>query len=160
MMQTWFIAVTLKTWQVKTICPAGWSEEEGEGTEVAAESGLDGFVVGVATGVNALKTGAVGVSPTATGEEYPSGVEACSVANRSEFGTGVGANRPQLKRKSAPAVSHSSLFFFRSQLNGFKIEFLARQYFCTITAAIRTVNFSMQGMIFAKAGHALHLCLN
>jgi hypothetical protein len=68
MIQIWFMAVTLKTWQVKTICPWGWSEEEGGGTEVAAEPGLEELVVGVATGVKPLKTGEVGVASDATGE--------------------------------------------------------------------------------------------
>ena len=35
--------------------------------EVAAESGLEGLLVGVATGVNALKMGAVGVSTVPAG---------------------------------------------------------------------------------------------
>jgi hypothetical protein len=117
MIQIWFMAVTLKTWQVKTMWPPGWSEEEGGGTEVAAESGLEGFVVGVATGVKALKTGAVLVASAATGEEYPDGVEACSVANRSESGAGVGANKPHPRIKSSAPVIHNSLVFFRFQLD-------------------------------------------
>ena len=158
MIQIWFMAVTLKTWQVKTICPAGWSEEEGEGTEVAAESGFEGLVVGVATGVKALKTGAVFVASAATGDEYPPGVDACNVANRSESGAGVGANRPHPNIKSNAPVIHNSLVFFRIQFDRFKLEFLTRQYFCTVAAAIGTVDFSVQRLIFAEARHALYFC--
>jgi len=143
MMQIWFIAVTLKTWQVKTICPPGWSEEEGDGTEVAAESGLEGLVVGDGMDVNALKTGAVGVVSPPTGEAYPDGVEACSVANRSEFGVAGAVNRPQPITKNKAAASHNILFFFRNQFDGFKIEFLTRQNFCAVTSAIRAMDFSI-----------------
>lgn len=116
MMQTWFIAVTLKTWQVKTIRPAGWSEEDGEGMEVAAESGFSTFVVGEATGVNKLNAGVVTTSVTA-GEANPDGVEACRVANRSELGAVVGLRTPQPRMKNSAAVIHNNLFFFLLQFN-------------------------------------------
>ena len=158
MIQIWFMAVTLKTWQVKTICPAGWSEEEGEGTEVAAESGFEGLVVGVATGVKALKTGAVFVASAATGDEYPSGVDACSVANRLESCVAGAANRLQPSIKNSAAAIHKSLFFFRIQFDRFKLEFLTRQYFCTVAAAIGAVDFSVQRLVFAEARHTLYFC--
>ena len=63
-MQIWFIAVTLKTWQVKTICPLGWSEEDGEGMMVGAEPESVGFEVGEGTGVKELNTGVVTASVT------------------------------------------------------------------------------------------------
>ena len=111
------MAVTLKTWQVKTICPSGWSEEAGGGTEVAAEPGFDGFVVGEGMGVKELKTGAVGVFSPPTGEAYPDGVEACNVANKSESGVAGEVNRLQPRIKNSAAVIHTSLFFFRAQFN-------------------------------------------
>jgi hypothetical protein len=55
MMQSWSLARTLKIWQVKTICPVGWSAEEGDGIDVGTEPGI-AFVVGVAMGVNPLNT--------------------------------------------------------------------------------------------------------
>ena len=116
-MQTWFMAVTLKTWHVNTICPPGWSEEEGGGTDVAAESGLAGLIVAVAMGVKALNTGAVGVTSPPIGDAYPDGVEACSVANSSESGAGVGENRLQPRIKNNAMAGHRSLFFFIFQFN-------------------------------------------
>ena len=126
MIQIWFMAVTLKTWHVNTMCPWGWSEEEGCGTEVAADSGLEGLSVGVAIGVKLVKTGDVGVASDVTGETYPSGVDACSVANRSESGVAGAANRLHPRTKTSAAASHSNLIFFRFQLDQFKFKFLAR----------------------------------
>ena len=63
MMQTWSMAWTLKIWQVKTICPCGWSEADGEGMEVWAPSTA---AAGVA--VKKLYTGVA-----------PGGVAACGV---------------------------------------------------------------------------------
>ena len=92
--------------------------------EVAAESGLEGLVVGVGMGVNPLKTGAVGEFPFATGVKFPFGVEACRVANRSESGVAGAANRLHPSRKNNVPVSHKRLYFFIVQFYRFKIEFL------------------------------------
>ena len=36
----------MKTWQVKAICPLGWSEADGDGMDVCAEEEIDvGMVV-------------------------------------------------------------------------------------------------------------------
>ncbi len=93
---------------------------------MAAEPGLAGLVVGVATGVNPLKTGEVGVTSEATGEVYPSGVEACSVAYRSEPGVAGAVNKLQPSMKSSAAANPRSLIFCGFQLDRFKFKFLAR----------------------------------
>ncbi len=80
-MQTWSIDCTLKSWQVKTICPVSWSAGEGDGTAVRADAEV-GFAVGK------LRPGEA-VGPFTAGDENEEGVEACSVANRS----GVGEER-------------------------------------------------------------------
>ncbi len=38
-MQIWSMDWTLKSWQVKTMCPVRWSDEEGAGAEVAFGEG-------------------------------------------------------------------------------------------------------------------------
>ena len=73
---------------------------------------MEGFVVGVATGVKPVKTGEVGVMSDATGETNPSGVAGA-------------ANRLQPSVKTSAAVNPSSLVFFRFQLDRFKFKFLA-----------------------------------
>src|SRR5215216_822954 len=135
MMQIWLLACTLKIWQVKTICPVGWSEEDGDGMEVREELK---FVVGEGIGVNELNTEDVPTSVT-TGEEKPEGVDACSVANRSLFGEDVGASSPHPSTKNSAIVIQISLFLTMIQLNGFKIEFLPCQNFCAETATMRTM---------------------
>ncbi len=79
--------------------------------EVAGDAGLEVFDVGEGTGVKKLKTGVVPASVPA-GEENPEGVEACSVANRSEVGTALGVNSPHPSMKNNAAVSPIRLKFF------------------------------------------------
>lgn len=55
---------------MKTICPLGWSEAEGDGTEVSAEEEMDVGVI-----VEKLKTG-VTTGCVAWGEVIIEGVEA------------------------------------------------------------------------------------
>jgi len=71
------------------------------GTELGAE-----LLVGEGTGVNPLNTGVdTGSVAAGTGEETPEGVEACSVANRSEVGAGAGPASPQPRMmNSVPAI--------------------------------------------------------
>lgn len=109
-MQIWSLARTLNIWQVKTIRPTGWSAEDGGGMELGTEPGTES-VVGVATGVNPLNTG-VDIACVATGVDAPKGVEACSVANRSEVGSAAGETSPQPRIKSNATVIQISLVLF------------------------------------------------
>lgn len=101
---------------MKTICPVGWSDDEGEGMGVCAEPGFEVFDVGDGTGVKKLKTGVVIASVTA-GEENPEGVDACSVANRSGVGEEAGLISPHPRMKNSAAVSQMSLLLFMIQFD-------------------------------------------
>ena len=114
------MACTLKTWQVKTIRPIGWSPDDGEGMEVVTVSGLE---VGEGTGVKLLKLGVL-IGSVWTGGCAPEGVEACRVANRSSVGDADGARKLHPRMKSSAAGTHSDLLFFMFQLDRFKVEFL------------------------------------
>ena len=62
---------SLKTWQVKTMCPLGWSDEEGDGMDVCPlEDEMD---VGMA--VEKLNAGVV-IGCVASGASTNEGVEA------------------------------------------------------------------------------------
>lgn len=75
--------------------------------EVGTEPGT-ALDVGEGTGVKPLNTGLAAGWVTA-GESPPSGVEACSVANRSGVGDVAGLNSPQPRMKSSPIEINKSL---------------------------------------------------
>lgn len=75
--------------------------------EVGTEPGT-ALPVGDATGVNPLNTG-VNPACVAPGVDAPKGVEACSVANRSDVGAGAGPINPQPRTKSSVPVIQISL---------------------------------------------------
>lgn len=107
------MACTLNSWQVKTICPPGWSADEGGGMDVVSELG---FEVGDATGVKKLKTGLATVAVTMGGENSP-GVDAASVANRSGVGDDAELTSPHPRTKNSAAVIQMSLLLVMIQLN-------------------------------------------
>lgn len=74
------------------------------------------FDVGEATGVNPLKTG-VDIASFGAGVGPPKGVDACSVANRSEVGTGAGPTSPHPRMKSNTLVIEMSLVLVIIELN-------------------------------------------
>ena len=78
---------------MKTICPDSWSAEDGAG---ARTSGVG--VNGNGVGVIKLKSG-VAICSDCAGGVYESGVEACSVANRSGVGDEAVMLHPVIKRK-------------------------------------------------------------
>ncbi len=109
----------------------------------------------VEVGMKNSRAGAVGVSKDAGGET-PSGVEACSVANRSGVGVEAGRLHPMSKRKKTNSTpTERGLVIF--QFNLFNTEFLAGKDLCAKTSAIWTMNDAVRGMIFSEASHALYL---
>jgi len=97
-MQIWSADCTLKTWQVRTICPVGWSEEEGDGMDVCADAGK-----AVGMDVEKLKSGGATGSAGA-GDENEEGVEACSVAKRSGVGVeAAGMMHPMMNMRNTTA---------------------------------------------------------
>ena len=98
---------------MKTIRPTGWSADDGGGIEVGTEPGTES-VVGVATGVKPLNTG-VNIVSVVTAVGAPKGVEACSVANRSEVGSAAGETSPQPRMKSNAPVIQIHLVLFSVQ---------------------------------------------
>lgn len=91
------------------MCPGGWSPDTGAGMAVPAELGMD---VGDGTAVKELKTGLVDIASVTAGEEYPEGVDACSVANRSGVGEEPGLNSPHPRMKRMPIDIHKNLILF------------------------------------------------
>lgn len=85
----------------------GWSAEEGGGMDVGTEPGTE-FVVGVATGVKPLNTG-VNTGCVTAEVGAPKGVDACSVASRSEVGAAAGLTSPHPRVKSKALVIQMSL---------------------------------------------------
>jgi len=96
---------------VKTICPPGWSDEEGEGMDVCGDVDKD-----VGKGVGKLKMGVVIASGTA-GDENEEGVEACNVANRSGVGEDAGLKTPHPRMKTTAVIVQKSLVLFMIQLD-------------------------------------------
>ena len=92
------------------MCPGGWSPVEGAGMDVCAVFGVESEV-GEGTWVKPLNTGVLIDSVTA-GEEYPEGVEACSVANRSGGEEEAGLNSPHPRMKRMPIVIHKKFILF------------------------------------------------
>ena len=93
--------------------------------EVGTELGTELFV-GEGTGVNPLNTGLdTGSVAAGAGEETPDGVEACSVANRSDVGAGAGPTSPQPRIKSSVPVIQKSFVLVVIQFDRFKIKLLA-----------------------------------
>ena len=91
--------------------PVGWSDEEGEGMDVCAESGK---AVGI--GVEKLKSG-VAMGSTGAGDENEEGVNAWSVANRSGIGVAAGLKSPHPITKTSAVVIHKSLALFMMRLD-------------------------------------------
>lgn len=94
------------------MCPAGWSDEEGEGTDVCAED-VD---KAVGTGVEKLKSG-VAISWVAAGDKNEEGVEACSVANRSGVGVEAEPRRLHPRMKISVIIDQRSLALFVVQFD-------------------------------------------
>lgn len=117
-MQICSIACTLKSWQVKTICPVSPSEADGKGTDACPDAEVE-------CGEERSKTGVVIDSVTA-GDENEEGVEACSVASRSGAGEEAGEKSPHPKRKINPATIQKSFVLFIIQFNRLEIEFFTR----------------------------------
>jgi len=109
-------------------------------------------VVGEGMGVNELKMGvAPACSVTAgTGDSAASGVDAWRVAYKS--GCAGGRVRPMLQAriKKSVVMIQIILFLRRVEFNRFKVKFLTRQNFGTITATIRTMDFSIYRMILVE----------
>jgi len=104
--------------------------------------------------ITKLKSGVAVASP-GTGVEPVSGVEACSVANRSGVGVeAAGRLHPVIKERKIKSVG-KSLSLFKVHFDGFNMEFLTGQNLCTVTSAVGAMDDSVFGMIFFKAGHAL-----
>ena len=78
--------------------------------DVRAELGLE-FEVGEGTAVKPPKTGVV-INSVTTGETYPEGVDACSVANKSGVGEDAGLKSPHPRIKKSPVVIHKSFVLF------------------------------------------------
>jgi hypothetical protein len=95
--------------------PVGWSAEEGGGMDVGTEPGT-AFDVGDATGVNPLNIG-VAIASVGAGVGPPKGVDACSVANRSEVGAAAGPTSPHPRMKSNALVIQMSLVLVIIELN-------------------------------------------
>ena len=89
----------------------GWSDDDGEGTDVCAESGK-----AVGMDVEKLKSG-VAIGSTGAGDENDEGVNACSVANRSGVGDEAGLKSPHPKTKKRVMVIQESLILFMICLN-------------------------------------------
>ena len=132
------------------MCPVSWSAEIGAGMG-PPERGVGG----VAFGVGCWRSG-VDICSVGAGEEFVSGVAACSVANRSGVGVEAGRLHPARARKMRNVRKSPDLLVI--QFDRFKVELLTSQNFCAITSAIWTVNFLVEGMILLKTSHALHLC--
>ena len=77
--------------------------------EVCAELGID---VADGTAVIELKTGSVAISSVTAGDEYPEGVDACSVANRSGVGEEAELKSPHPRMKKSPSIIHKNLILF------------------------------------------------
>jgi hypothetical protein len=112
MAQIWFIACTLKSWQVKNIFPVGGFtlEEVSWGVKGVA-------VLGIGVGRSNAGVGGAssGVALAGTGLT-PSGVEAASVASR--FVVGVGDSIPKLHARMTsthPSQKISLLFMLPPQ---------------------------------------------
>ncbi len=133
---------------MKAICPLGWSEVEGDGTDVCAEADA-----GVDVTVEKLKIG-VANGCVAWGEVMIEGVEACSVANRSGVGAEADMLQPAVNAQMSNVKMNLVLFMFR--LNGFKGTFLACQNLCANAAAIGARYLFIDRMIFLEASHTLH----
>jgi hypothetical protein len=74
------------------------------------------FVVGDGTGVNPLNTG-VDIASVAAREGPPRGVDACSVANRSEVGAEAGPTSPHPRMKSKAPIIQISLVLVIIEFN-------------------------------------------
>ena len=83
---------------MKKICPAGWSEDDGDGMDV-----WPGTAGAVGMSVGKLKSGVTRGSP-GTGEEKLEGVEACSVPSRSGVGFEAGLKIPQPSAKTSVSI--------------------------------------------------------
>ena len=106
------MACTLKSWQVKTICPVRPSALEGKGI-VNPPVEPPGVALGVAT------------DSVITGEENPEGVEACSVANRSGVGEEAIGRLHPISKKMRRNV-RESLNLLIIEFNGLKIKLFTR----------------------------------
>jgi hypothetical protein len=102
----------LKIWQVKTICPVNWSDEDGGGIELCPDD-VD-KVEG--TSVEKLKSG-VASSSVGAGDESEEGVEACNVANRSGVGVEAELRKLHPRMKLSVMIVHSSLDLFITQFD-------------------------------------------
>ena len=84
-----------------------------------------GLDVGEGIGVNELKMGVVTDSVTATGETYPEGVDACSVAYRSGDVEEAGRKSPHPSMKNSKTMIQMNLVLLMFHFDGFKVKFLA-----------------------------------
>lgn len=97
-----------------------WSAGDGEGTDICPEAVT---TIGVGVGVTKLKSG-VAVASMGVEFETGSGVEACSVANRSGVGVeAAGMLHPAIKERMIKIV-RKSLSLFKVHFDGFNMEFL------------------------------------
>jgi len=151
-MQIWLLACTLNIWQVNTICPVSPSADDGAGIDIV--SLVDVIAMGVEVDVTKLKSGVADAS-TGIEVEAVSGVEACSVANRSGVGVeAAGRLHPAIKERKIKSVG-KSLNLFKVHFDGFNMEFLTGQNLCAITSTVGAMDDSVFGMIFFEAGHTL-----
>jgi hypothetical protein len=102
----------LKIWQVKTICPVNWSDEDGGWIELCPDD-VD-KVEG--TSVEKLKSG-VASSSVGAGDESKGGVEACNVANRSGVGVEAELRKLHPRIKIRVIIVQYSLALFVVQLD-------------------------------------------
>jgi hypothetical protein len=110
----------LNIWQVKTICPVSWSAGDGGRIDISL---FTVTATGVEVEVTKLKLG-VAVASTGGGDEPPSGVEACSVANRSGVGVeAAGILHPAIKKRMIK-IAGINLGLFKVHFDGFNMEFL------------------------------------
>ncbi len=82
---------------------------------VGAEAGLE-FPVGEGMGVKPVKTG-VTIDSVTTGDTYPEGVDACSVANRSGVGEKAGAESPHPSMNRSAPLNQNNLALVIIQLD-------------------------------------------
>ena len=88
--------------------PVNPSDADGAGMDACADAGM---AVGI--GVEKLKSG-VAIGSTGAGDEKESGVDACSVANKSGVGVdAAGRVHPAIKVKSVNINDNLSLFMVR-----------------------------------------------
>lgn len=119
MMQIWLLACTLKIWHVNTIRP--FNPSAGEANGMPSEGNEVGVVVDTLS-VGDWEVSDCKVSITA-GVETPSGVDACSVANRSGVGVEADMLHPATRSRIKTADTHPNLLSIH--LDMFNIKFLA-----------------------------------